>query len=460
MTDTVLHGGTVWLDERGMVDADVVIANGRIAEIVASGAGHASNIVDVKGLTVLPGAIDAHVHLGHGTDISRPRVPNDATTETAAAARGGVTSMIPYILSAEPYTDVFDDIKSVTEKGARIDFGFHFVIATEAQLAEVPILCQRGAPTAKLFMNVRGDEGKRLGLPGTDDGFMFRLLETLSTHGGMLCPHPENIEVAWVLRDRVLAQDEADRESLEAWNATRPPFVEAEALSRAAYFGRITGTPVHGVHTSSGDALAAAVQQRTAGADVSIETCIQYLTQDTDSDIGAMGKVNPPLRAPSDRDALWAGIAAGHIDTIATDHIHRPRGCKDGGIWAAQPGFPGLDTFLPALLTEARKRDVGLEKILPMVSRNPARRMGFANKGHITPGMDADIAVVDLNASFTIDNADLATDAGYSTLHGQTMTAKTVHTLSRGNFVLRDGALTDSSIGQGRYLARTLGLGE
>ena len=101
MTDTVLHGGTVWLDERGMVDADVVIANGRITEIVASGAGHASNIVDVKGLTVLPGAIDAHVHLGHGTDISRPRVPNDATTETAAAARGGVTSMIPFILSAE-----------------------------------------------------------------------------------------------------------------------------------------------------------------------------------------------------------------------------------------------------------------------------------------------------------------------------------------------------------------------
>ena len=231
----------------------------------------------------------------------------------------GVTSMIPFILSAEPYTEVFDDIKSVTEEGARIDFGFHFVIATEAQLAEVPILCQRGAPTAKLFMNIRGDEGKRLGLPGTDDGFMFRLLETLSTHGGMLCPHPENIEVAWVLRDRVLAQDEADRESLEAWNATRPPFVEAEALSRAAYFGRITGTPVHGVHTSSGDALAAAVQQRTAGSDVSIETCIQYLTQDTDSDIGAMGKVNPPLRAPTDSGRPLGGDCCGSY----RHHRHR-----------------------------------------------------------------------------------------------------------------------------------------
>ena len=457
MNDTVLRGGTVWQDERGMVNADVVIADGSITEIVASGTGQAANIVDVTGLTVLPGAIDAHIHLGHGTDISRPRVPIDAITETGAAARGGVTSLIPYILSAEPYTDVFEEIVAVTESGARIDFGFHFVIATEAQLAEVAMLCQKGSPTAKLFMNIRGDEGKRLGLPGTNDGFLFRLLERLAQNGGMLCPHPENIEVAWVLRDRVMAQPEAERDTLAAWNATRPPFVEAEALSRAAYFGRVTGTPVHGVHTSSGEALAAAVQQRAAGSDVSIETCIQYLTQDTDSDIGAMGKVNPPLRAPTDRDALWAGIDSGQIDTIATDHIHRPRSSKDGGIWAAQPGFPGLDTFLPALLTEARKRDIGLEKVLPLVSRNPARRMGFTNKGHLAAGMDADIAVLDLNASFTVDNADLATDAGYSTLHGQTMTAKTVHTMSRGNFVLRDGALTDTSIGQGRYVARTLG---
>ena len=106
MNDTVLRGGTVWQDERGMVNADVVIADGRITEIASSGTGQAANIVDVTGLTVLPGAIDAHIHLGHGTDISRPRVPNDAITETGAAARGGVTSLIPYILSAEPYTDV------------------------------------------------------------------------------------------------------------------------------------------------------------------------------------------------------------------------------------------------------------------------------------------------------------------------------------------------------------------
>jgi dihydroorotase-like cyclic amidohydrolase len=457
MGELVLTGGTAWLDDQGMSPADIVISDGRISEIAAAGRGRGDEVVNVSGLTVMPGAVDAHVHLGHGSDIAHPRVPMDATTETAAAASGGVTCIIPFILSAEPYAPVFDEIREVTEAGARIDFGFHFVIATEDQLAEVPMLCRAGSPTAKLFMNIRGDEGARLGLPGTDDGFLFRLLEVLAAEGGMLCPHPENIEVAWVLRDRVMAQPEAERDTLAAWNATRPPFVEAEALSRAAYFGRITGTPVHGVHTSSGEALAAAVLQRAAGSDVSIETCIQYLTQDTDSEVGTLAKVNPPLRAPADRDALWDGIRAGQIDTIATDHIHRPVSSKDGGIWKAQPGFPGLDTFLPALLTEARKRDVPLEKILPLVTRNPARRMGLANKGRLAVGADADIAVIDTNASWIVDNAALATDGGYSTLHGQEMTAKVVHTLSRGSFVLRDGALSDDSVGQGRYVQRKLG---
>ena len=125
-------------------------------------------------------------------------------------------------------------------------------------------------------------------------------------------------------------------------------------------------------------------------------------------------------------------------------------------MWNAQPGFPGLDTFLPALLTEARRRSVALETIMPLVTGNPARRMGLTNKGRLTPGADADITVVDLKATWTVDDAELATDAGYSTLRGQTMTAKVVHTLSRGRFALRDGSVTDASAGQGRYVRRKL----
>ena len=460
--DLRLAGGMALLPDVGLREADILIADGRIAAVTEpGGGGAAAETVPVKGLIVLPGAIDAHVHLGHGTDISRPRVPQDAATETGAAAIGGVTCIIPYVMSAEPYAGVFDELVQIAQAGARIDFGLHFVIATDAQLAELPGYIARGVPTAKLFMNIRGNEGARLGLPGADDGFLFRLLETLQAHGGMLCPHPENIEVAWVLRDRVMAADPEGNGGLATWNATRPPFVEADALSRACYFGRITGTPVHAVHTSSGEALAAAVRQREAGSRVSIETCIHYLTHDTTSDIGVIGKVNPPLRPPEDREALWRGIRDGHIDTIGTDHIHRPLSSKDGNIWQAQPGFPGLDAFLPALITEGHaKRGIPLARLIEMVSANPARAMGLApRKGMIAPGADADLTLVDMGARWTVDRAGLATDAGFSIYEGREMACRVTHTLSRGAFIVRDGALQEGAVGSGRFIPRTLAQG-
>ena len=203
--DLALRGGVAFLPGVGLQEVDILVTGGKISAIAAPGGGDARDTVDVTGLTVLPGAVDAHIHLGHGMDIARPRVPEDARSETGAAAIGGVTTVIPYVMSADPYTPVFAELCQITEAGARIDFGFHFVIATEDQLAELPDLIQRGAPSAKLFMNIRGNEGARLGLPGTDDGFLFRLLEVLAANKGLLCPHPENIEVAWVLRDRVTA---------------------------------------------------------------------------------------------------------------------------------------------------------------------------------------------------------------------------------------------------------------
>jgi dihydropyrimidinase len=458
--DLRLAGGSVLLPGQGFRDVDVLVADGRIAAVTEPGSGpEAAETVQLGGLTVLPGACDVHLHLGHGSDISKPRVPSDAASETAAAAIGGVTSFIPYVMSPDPYGTQFAELKSVTEAGARIDFGFHFVIATDDQLAELPrYIKEFGVPTAKLFMNIRGDEGKRLGLPGTDDGFMLRLLETLAEHGGMMCPHPENIEAAWVLRDRVMAADPEGKNGLESWNATRPPFVEADAIRRAAYFGRVTGARVYTVHTSSGEALAAAVEQRKAGSKLTIETCTHYLTHDTTSHWGAVAKVNPPLRDPADREALWEGIRRGDIDTLGTDHIHRPISSKDGGIWKAQPGFPGLDAFLPAFFTEGHvKRGIPLEQLAKLVTCQPADAMGLSpRKGRITPGADADFAILDMKAPWTVEKSSLQSDAGYSVWEGQEMACKVLHTIVRGGFVVRDGALVAGSEGTGRFMARTL----
>lgn len=119
----------------------------------------------------------------------------------------------------------------------------------------------------------RGREGKRLGLPDADDGFLFRLAEAAARSGGMLCPHCENIEVAWILLDRLMLTDPDGKGWLAAWNASRPPFVEAEAVHRVGTLCMADGSPVHMVHCTSAAGLEAALTQQALGARLSIETC-------------------------------------------------------------------------------------------------------------------------------------------------------------------------------------------
>ncbi len=460
MFDLVLRGGTVVLPETNGLPVDVAITNGRIAALLAPGAGaQARETLDVSGKTVLPGVIDVHLHLGHGKDIARPRVPQDAADETAAAAIGGVTTFIPYLMATDPFETLFDEVKAVTAAGARIDFGYHFIISTEAQLAGVPRYARElGVPSFKIFMNNRGGEGARLGLPDIDDGFLLRLCEAAAAHGGMVCPHPENIEAAWVLRKRMMDTDPDGRQGLRAWNATRPPFVEADAVQRAALFARQTGARLYIVHTSSGEALMASVRAREAGTNILIETCPHYLTHDVDWPGGDVGKINPPLRERADCEALWSGILSGAIDTVATDHVHRDITAKSGGIWKASPGCAGLETLLPVMLTDGHhQRGIPLGRIAALLSSAPADAMGLKDrKGRIAIGLDADLAVVDLDREYPYNREDVRSSAGYSIYEGRRFKGKVVHTLVRGRFAVRDGALADDAVGSGRYIDRRL----
>jgi dihydropyrimidinase len=458
--DLVIRGGDAILPGRGRTACDIAVRDGRIAAILAPGApARAAQALQANGLVVMPGAIDVHLHLGHGKDISRPREAADADRETAAAAKGGVTCIVPYLMASEPFETIFDDVVAVTEQGARVDFGYHFIISTEEQLAGVPAYASKyGAPSFKIFMNNRGGEGARLGLPDIDDGFLFRLCEAAAAHGGMVCPHPETIEIAWVLRDRLKAKDPDGRGGLATWNATRPPFVEADAVQRAAYIAHQAGAPLYVVHTSSAEALEAALRHRRAGARVYIETCPHYLTHDITWAGGDVAKINPPLREASDREALWQALLAGEVDTVGTDHVHRDISAKQGGIWAASPGCPGLETLLPVLLSEGyHKRGLPLERVAAVTATNPARIMGLGHvKGAIAPGLDADFAFVDLESTWVPERADVVSSAGYSIYEGVPLKGRIVHTLVRGQAVLRDGQLADAAVGSGRYVSRRL----
>jgi dihydropyrimidinase len=446
--DLRLSGGQVLLAGAEDLSAvDVLVSDGRIAALCAAGApADVAEDVAVDGLTVLPGVIDGHVHLGQ--DITVPKTPGDARRETEAAAAGGVCTLIAYLMMATPYDEVLDDAVAVMETHGVIDFGFHFCIVTRDQLAAVPAYVRDlGVSSFKFFMNFRGDEGKYLGLPGNDDGFLLDLMRAAADAGGMVDPHGENIEIVWNLR----AQPIPDGLSpLATWNHTRPDFVESEAQQRAAFLASVAGASMYAVHVTNAQTLDVLTRQRDRYPHIFLETCPHYLTHDVDSELGPIAKVNPPLRTAADREALWQAIGDGRINVIGSDHVPRHRSAKAGDIWKASAGFPGLQTLLPVLLSEGyHRRGIPLARLVDAVTRAPARTFGlWPRKGAIAVGADADFAIVDLDGRHTVRAAEQRTGAEYTIYEGWELTGAVEHTVLRGRFIVRDREVLATSGGR------------
>ena len=376
-----------------------------------------------------------------------------------AAVSGGVTAFIPYLMATEPFETIFEDVRSVTEAGARIDFGYHFIISTEEQLAGVPrYATEYGAPSFKIFMNNRGGEGARLGLPDIDDGFLLRLCESAAASGGMVCPHPETIELAWVTRKRAQAADPNGTGGLATWNASRPPFVEADAVQRAAYIAGTAGCPLYVVHTSSAEALDAALRLRGSGP--------HRARRDVPALSDARCRAGPAaMSARSTRRCAKPPIArrCGRASATAASTRSRPTTCiatspsKAGGIWTASPGCPGLETLLPVMLSEGHhERGMSLSRIAELLGDQSGADHGDRDrKGAIAVGLDADLAADRRERHDRGFFAKTISSAGYSIYDGWKLKGRVVHTLVRGAFAMRDGALDDACIGRGRYIRRT-----
>lgn len=447
--DTVVKGGRVVLPGQGVISADVGVQGGRVAALVRpSEPLDAARVISADGKYVFPGVVDAHVHLGFVS------LEEEWRTESRSAALGGVTTFVPFLLQSTSYLDTFQKDVDMGQRESVIDFSFHFSAAAETHIREIDTYVNSfGVPSHKLYMSFRGDEGAYLGVAGTDDGFLYEFLEKLGSHPeGVAVIHPENIEVVWRLRKRL---QESGAEGLLAWHLSRPPFVEAEATHRCVYFGGLTKCPIYLVHMSSREAVEMALRMRAMGHRLFLETCPHYLTHTHDTPIGSLGKVNPPLRTADDMEYLWEAIANGTIDTVQTDHNARRRDKKQGSIWKASAGFPGLATLLPVMLSEGfHKRKLSLTRIAEIICSNPARIFGLTpRKGAVQVGADADLVIVDLDLERNVQPAMLGSYSDYSLYEGQTLKGWPVLTMVRGEVVMKDGQVVGKH-GYGRFHRR------
>ena len=449
--DTIVRGGRVVLPDAGVQELDLAIRDGRVAaHLPPRSDAEAAEVIDASGRVVLPGVIDPHTHLGLGDPQT------DYLTETNAAALAGITTVLNFLMSGDPYEAEYRINRERADAQAHVDYGLHAVISTREQLAEIDRYAgEFGVTSFKFFMSFRGDEGAYIGLLPIDDGVMFELFEAVGARpGAVVCVHAENIEVVWSIRRRL---QESQRDDLKAWSESRPSFTEAEAAVRAMLFAYETGAAAYLVHTSSEETLDEVRNFRERGGVVYVETCPHYLTHTYDSPVGTLGKQNPPLRGPDDLEALWDAIADGTVDAIGSDHAPRLGDRKQGTVWTASPGQPNMPLILPVLLGEGvNKRGLPLERVAEVTAANPARIFGlWPQKGSLRVGADADLVIADLDAERTVTPASLQGRADYSIYDGMTLRGWPQTTMLRGAVVSRDGQVV-SRPGQGRFIHRTL----
>ena len=450
-TDFVLRGGVLVDTDSDGQALDLLIQDGRIAARLLPGTPVQEGMEEVSahGLHVFPGLIDAHIHFGFGEKIT------EYETETVYAAQGGFTTVLGYFLNNEDYTDVYRREQEYARTRAHVDYGFHFSVANEMHVRELPeYVKQYGVTSFKYFMNFKGEEGRYLGLDGTDDGYFYDLLGQAAKLGDVkvVC-HTENIEIVNRIRQRFQAEG---RDTLRDWSDAKPAFTEAESCVRAMMFAEHLGAQIYIQHLSTRMSLDEVRRWRQRYEHVYVETCPHYLTHDEDSDLGSLGKANPPFRSKDDIEAMWEGLRDGSIDVVASDHVPRKKATKERPLWLASQGFPGTATILPVLLSEGyHKGRLGLARIADLLTRRPANIFNLPQKGSLAVGADADLTLVDLEKSRVVRAEELGSFSDYSLYDGWNLKGWPVRTIVRGETVMRDGKITGKP-GHGQYLARKL----
>ena len=467
--DTVVLNGTVIMPYVDPVRCDIGVRDGRVVALAdALAPGDAADVVDARGRLVLPGAVDSHFHIGIYRDLA-----TDATSETASALAGGVTTVLSYFRTGQhylnksgPYRTIFPEVVAATEGHAYTDFGYHLGIMTSEQLDEVDWLVgEQGVGSFKYYMFYKGlnltsdsTRGSAYTMSDAYDlGHLYLLMRQVASasavHGARgrvsLSLHCEQAELIRVFIDEVKRSGPG---GLEGYHRARPPLTERFSIAEALVLADETRCPVNLLHLSSGEALRAAAQGRREfpHLDIRLETTLHHLALTHATAHGILGKVNPPIRTEADRDALWDAVVRGSIDTVVSDHACCAEADKGEDLWKALPGFGGTALLYPYLVAEGHgKRGLGLTRVAELASANPARAFGlYPKKGTIAVGSDADLVVLDPDRERVVTPDVLHSAQDFTPFAGMRVRGWPTHTILRGRVVFQDGRVQGRPAGE------------
>ncbi len=377
--DLWIRGGLV-CTPAALEPLEVGVRHGRVAALAPPGSAPAdAPALDAEGCVVLPGLVDAHVHFRE-PGLSHKE---DWLAGSTAAVAGGVTCVLdmPNVVPPTATAAALEAKAADVAGRSRCHYGFYGLLAA-ANVDQIDALAVAGAIGLKLFLGET-----TASLPAPADGALLEALRVAGARGLRTMVHAENGDLLSTAACRA-----AGIEGLDAHLAARPALAEVEAVTRICLLAAAAGAPVAVAHLSAAGAVRAVRRAKGDGVDVRGEACPHHLllTHAQAAHLGALAKVNPPLRAEADQAALWAGIADGTIDEIGSDHAPHATSEKACAVPAAPAGFAGVQLILPMLYGR-----LGPRRLVELCAAGPARSWGlWPAKGRIAVGADADLVVV------------------------------------------------------------------
>ncbi len=428
--DLILRGGTL-VNHDGIAARDVGATAGKIAFIGDLSTASAGQIVDCKGLHILPGIIDTQVHfrepgLEHKEDLE---------TGSRAAALGGVTAVFE-MPNTNPLTTSAEALADKVARGyhrMHCDFAF-WVGGTHENARDVPELERLpGAAGIKVFM------GSSTGsLLVEDDPGVAAILAKTRRRAAF---HAED---EYRLEERKHLRIPGDPRSHPVW---RDEITALQCVQRLVRIARAQRATIHVLHISTGDEIDFLADHKDVA---SLEATPHHLSLDASmyETIGSKLQMNPPVRDKTHQARIWRGVEQSIVDILGSDHAPHTLAEKAKPYPQSPSGMPGVQTLAPVMLDHVAAGRLTLERFVDMTSAGPARLFGIAGKGRVAVGYDADFTVVDLKRRETIRDSWIASRCGWTPYDGRSVTGWPVGTIVRGARVMWDGEIATAASGE------------